>query len=152
LSDAGTWWNDLLAPSIIVVVVIAIIGWLRSYLSGKKSNIKEAQSLETQRADRAEAKDIKEKADAKLLELEKTTAATVLKKDAKEEAIEVKKSTNERMDNKFRFSDQEHASQHAELKNELKRLDTKIEQVSLDLKAFMKQQDDYNESCKNGDN
>jgi uncharacterized membrane protein YhiD involved in acid resistance len=138
----GTWWNDLLAPSIIVVVVIAVIGWLRSYLSGKKSNIKEAAKLETDRTERAEAKDIKEKADAKLLELEKTTAATVLKKDAKEEAIEVKKESREFINNRFKFTDQEHASQHAELRNEVGELRNQIIQLCKDFEEHKKRHTD----------
>jgi uncharacterized membrane protein YhiD involved in acid resistance len=143
VAEVGSnWYDGYLAPGIIIVVVIAIVGWFRSYLSGKKSNIKEAQTLATQTVEKAEAKDIQEKKDAKLLELEKTTAATVLKKDAKEEAIEVKKESREFINNRFKFTDQEHASQHAELRNEVNELRNQILQLCKDFEEHKKRHND----------
>jgi biopolymer transport protein ExbB/TolQ len=142
------WYTPFLAPSIIVVVALAVIGWLRSYLAGKKTNIKEARLLEEDRIDRADKKGVKERSDAKILETEKTEAATTLKDSAAAEAIEVKKESREYMNNKMKFSDQEHAHQHSELTNKLQTLNTKIEQVSKDLKTHLRTEHNVDENSK----
>jgi organic radical activating enzyme len=138
----GIWYEPYLAPGIVVTIILFVAAGIVKYLEGKKSNIKEAKDLEDKTIEKAVEKTRQEKSDAKVLDVEKTQAASVLKEDAEKEAIKVKKESREHIDTKFRFSDQEHAHQHSDLTNKIKNLDTKIEQVIKDLRAHIKSQDE----------
>jgi hypothetical protein len=133
---SGNWYDAYLVPSVVIGVAIAVIGYFRSYLSGKKSNIKEAKDLADETEEKAEAKGIKERSDAKTLYTEKTEAAIQVEEKREKEAIKVKKESQEFITDKFRFSDQEHAHQHAELKNEVQTLRTEIKRIAREVEEL----------------
>jgi hypothetical protein len=66
MADAN-WYDPYLAPGIIVTIILFVSAGFIKYLEGKKSNIKEAEKLETERVDRAEEKKEKEEKTAKEL-------------------------------------------------------------------------------------
>jgi hypothetical protein len=127
----GNWYEPYLAPGIVVTIILFVAAGIVKYLEGKKSNIKEAKDLEDKTKEKAVEKKRQEISDAKILE-----------EEAEEEAVKVKKESRNHIDTKFKFSDQEHAHQHSEIINKIKNLDTKIEQVSKDLRDHIKSQDE----------
>jgi heme/copper-type cytochrome/quinol oxidase subunit 1 len=132
----GNWYDAYLAPAVVIGIIIAAIGGIRSYFSGKKSNNKEAKDLEDKTIQKAEDKGVKERSEAKILETEKIEAAEQVEEKREKEATKVKKESQEFVAEKFRFSDQEHAHQHAELKNELKELRTWMKQIAKDVEEL----------------
>jgi hypothetical protein len=145
LPAGEAWYTPFFAPAIMVAIAFGVLGWLRSYLAGKKSNIKEAKLLAEETIEKADKKGVKERSDAKILDTEKTEAAVALEDKRERDAIEVKRESREYIGNKFKFSDQEHAHQHSELTNKLATLNTKIEQVSKDLKTHLRTEHNVDE-------